>query len=318
MLWTFPAVAAPPVYVNLKTQFQKFVAHAKDADLESQIKFWQEDIESALPDVYAKIFESSNKTPDQIRHERGAKWFPFMLANADAVLRQFDVFENTGWPMAQKLAERYPDVNFSDVRIIALPSLVMFNGRVDEVNGSPVAMFGMDFLEVVAQNPKLIEGADLIDNTAVLVAHEFTHALHAKLSEFGGPDNSRDSFFAPLWKEGLAQMHSQMLVSGTDLDTVLMERNLADRCLSAQVVSWAKEFLKDSESPNEAELEAKYGKWFLMNDWRALGVARAGYCLGYHTVLEAMREHSFNELIVMNHADAYALIKKTLKSMSGE
>lgn len=317
--WALPGFAAPPVYINLKSQFRKFVRDAQGADLETQIKFWQSDVESALPDVYGMLLaEVNGKTPDQVRHERGAKWFPFMLSHTDAILAQFDTFEKAGWPMAQRLADRYPDVDFSNMRVIAMPSFMMFNGQVAPVNGQPVAMFGMDFLELVAQDSKLIDGADLINDTSVLVAHEFTHALHAKVSEFGGSDDTRDSFFAPLWKEGLAQMHSQMLVPGTDLTTILMEHNLADRCTSAQVGPWATDFLKDSHATTNEELEANYGKWFLMNDWKILGVPRAGYCLSYHTILEAMREHSFNELLTMKRADAYALIKKTLDAMVNE
>lgn len=250
-----------------------------------------------------------------MRRERAVKWFPFLFEHSGKILAQFDKFDQVGWPMVQRLADSYPDVDFGDVRVVVVPSLMSFNGRVDEVNGHSVAMFGVDFLELVDQNPKLIEGADLINDMAILVSHEFTHVLHDKVTDFDESSGNSNVLFVPLWKEGMAQMHSQMLAPGTDLTTVLMERNLAGQCRSDQVASWAVQFLQDSKVTSENELNSNYSKWFLMNS-KVLGVSRAGYCLGYHTVLAAMRDHSFNELLRMKATDAYVIIKRALEEIA--
>ena len=310
--------AGQPNYVNLKTQFKSFVEKAKDRDFESQIELWQSEVESALPKVYSELLsQRADLTLEQNRRERATKWFPFMFANADKILAQFETFDKDGWPMAERLVANYPQVNFSDVSVIAMPSLMMFNGQVRTLDGQMVAMFGMDFLQLVDENPKLIEGAHFINNTSVMVAHEFTHVLYRKILDANNGNGTEYGLFSYLWNEGLAQMHSQMLVPGTDLAITLMEHNLAAKCTASQVTSWAAMYLKDSQALSEAELKSHYSKWFLMNDWKTLGVARAGYCLSYHTVLSALREHSFNELLYMKPSDASIAIKNALNYIAG-
>ncbi len=317
LFYVSPVLAAPPVYINLKSHFKSFVEKAHNADFDTQLKIWQVEVESALPQIYSELLSQlPDKTIEQNRREKAQKWFPFMFAHADKILAQFDNFTQAGWPMAQRLAARYPQVDFSNVKVISMPSLMMFNGQVRIIKGQTVAMFGMDFLQLVDENPKLIEGADLINDASILVAHEFTHVLYHRIVKFDESEYSAYGLFGPLWNEGLAQMHSQMLVPGADLTTVLMERNLAAKCTRTQVAQWAAMYLEDSKVTSEDELMSYYGKWFLMNNWKALGVPRAGYCLGYHTVLVAMREQSFNELLSLKPDEAYAVIKKALTEMA--
>jgi hypothetical protein len=318
LFFAAPVFATLPDYVNLKSQFKAFIESAQDKDFETQLKIWQTEVESALPKIYSELLsQNPDKTIEQNRRDKAQKWFPFMFAHADKIFSQFDAFDKNGWPMAQRLAENYPQVDFSNVRVIAMPSLMSFNGQVRTLkDGKIVAMFGMDFLQLVEENPKLIEGADLINNTSILVAHEFTHVLFGKILESSKEDDSNFGLWASLWNEGLAQIHSQMLVPGTDLTTVLMERNLAAKCTAPQATAWAELFLQDAAAASDTELEAASGKWFLMNNWKTLGVARAGYCLGYHSVLVAMREHSFMELINMKPRDAYLVVKKALMDVA--
>ncbi len=316
-IFTSSAFASAPVFVNLKQEFKSFVDQAQNKDFETQLQIWQSEVESALPQVYSELFsQNPDKTLEQNRREKAAQWFPFIFAHAEKILAQFDAFEKNGWPMAQRLASNYPNVDFSDVKVIAMPSLMSFNGQVRDRNGKIVALFGMDFLQLVEENPKLIEGVDLVNNTSVLVAHEFTHALFRKISDSKADDPSLGLWNA-LWSEGLAQMHSQMLVPGTDLTTVLMERNLAAQCKAPQVSGvWAAMFLQDAKDTSDAGLAAGNAKWFLMRGWQNLGVPRAGYCLGYHVVLHAMRNHSLTELINMKPVEAFALAKKALQDMA--
>lgn len=315
---SLPVFATQPEYVNLKSQFKSFVEKAQGRDFEAQLEIWQMEVESALPEIYAKILSRNpNKTVEQSRRDRASKWFPFMFAHADRILAQFDSFDRDGWPLVQRLVKKYPQVDFSDVRVIAMPSFMSFNGQVLNLEDSKmVAMFGADFLELVEENSKLIEGADLINNTSVLVAHEFTHVLFGKILESIKEDYSKFGLWADLWNEGLAQMHSQILVPGSDLTTVLMERNLAAKCTATQVSEWARLFIDDAAATSEAEQAARYGKWFLMNSWQTLGVARAGYCLGYHAVLIAMREHSFIDLLNMNPSEAYIVVKNAVAEIA--
>ena len=317
LVYTSSAFASPPVYVNLQEQFKLFIEKGQNADFETQLSLWKTEIETSIPDIYEDLLShSSGKTTEEYRRERAAKWFPFIFANSDKILSQFEKFDLEGWPKIAKLVANYPQVDFSDVNVVAMPSLMMFNGQVRTVNGHLVAIFGMDFLQLVDKNPKLIEGVDLINNTAVLVTHEFTHVFHSKVSEFGDSHDASTAFLDPLWKEGLAQMHSQMLVPGTDVATVLMEKNLSVSCNSSHVTSWALDYLNDSKVTDEAEIESNYSKWFLMNDWKDLGVPRAGYCLGYYVILNAMQEHSFDELLLMKRKDAHVIIKKILMDIA--
>jgi hypothetical protein len=317
LFWAFPLWAAPPTYVSLKAGFAKFVKVAQESnDFETQLAAWQQNVEAQAPDIYAGLFHTGAPGSEQSWRARAQKWFPFLLEHSDAILAQFDKFDREGWPTVKALAARYPEVDFSDVRVMAIPSLVNFNGKVMPVNGHLAAVFGMDFLEVVKENPTLIPGADLFEDTAVLVAHEFTHALHMKVSQFG-TDATSLSLLEPIWVEGMAEVHSQMLVAGTDLTTVLMERNLAKRCNSTQVQAWAADFLKDQLSAGtDEQMELVYRKWFLLSDWASLGVARAGYCLGYHVVLNSLRDHSFNELLHMDRLSALGLTQQALANMS--
>ncbi len=309
--------AAQPGYVNLKSQFEAFILKAKNKDIETQLQIWQTEVESSLPDLYSELLsQNPDKTLEQNRRDKANKWFPFMFAHADKILAQFDAFHKNGWPMAQRLAANFPQVDFSDVTVIAMPSFMSFNGQVRTLDGKIVVLFGMDFLQLVEEDPKLIEGADLVNNTRILVAHEFTHALFGKISESSKADYSSLGLWAPLWSEGLAQIHSQMLVPGTDLTTVLMERNLALKCTAPQATAWAEMFLRDAAVASDGEMEAVYGKWFLMNDWKTLGVARAGYCLGYHTVLVAMRQYSFTQLINMQPSDVYLVVREALTEIA--
>jgi hypothetical protein len=317
LLFSSSVFAGQPKYLTLKSQFRSFVEKAKNADFETQLQLWQNEVESVIPKVYSDLLsQRTGVTLEQNRRERASKWFPFMIANSDKILAQFETFEKSGWPMAQQLAANYPQIDFSNVKVIAMPSLMMFNGQVRLVNGEPVALFGMDFLQLVDDNPKLIDGAYLINNMSVMVAHEFTHVLYDKVLEVTHSDLSEIGLLGPLWNEGLAQMHSQMLVVGTDYSTILMEHNLAEKCTSDQVSIWAKIYLQDTLATSDSDLNANYSKWFTMNDWKKLGVARAGYCLGYHAVLFALREHSFNELLYMTPNEVSAVTIKALNSMA--
>jgi hypothetical protein len=305
------AHASSPMFVNLRAPFATFARLAKGLPLDEQIVLWQRQVEEFLPDVYANIFKGfSGKTPGQVRTEAATKWFPFLIEHAEKIDAQFADFEKQAWPMAQRLANNYPEVDFSKVRVIAMLSLMSFNGKVDTISQHEVAMFGMDFLELVNQNPKVMPSVELLNDTPVMVAHEFTHVLHSKVSDI---DASDESPFGMLWKEGIAQVHSQMLVPGSNLRMVLMEGNLADHCNAQNVKDWAQKFLKESQ----ANQEGLAARWFMVNgNWKDLGTSRGGYCLGYFAVLEAMRDHSFNALLRMGKEEAYPIIKASLGKLS--
>lgn len=314
LFWNLQVFAGAPQLISLKHSFQNFIQNADKTDIEKQVVFWKSDIEATLPDVYSELLKNSELNPDQYRKKLATKWFPFLFQHSEEILAQFEAFEKMSWPVAVRLTQQFPQIDFYDVRIIALPSLMMFDGMVIDVNGHHVALFGMDFFEMVSRNPKVIPGADLVNNPPVILAHELTHVLHAKISDFSNMGEI-DSLLEPLWREGLALVHSQMLVPGTDLVNVLMDRNLALQCKSSNMVLWATEFAKDNQTANQNDLLEKYGKWFFTNRSPELGVPRAGYCLGYHLVLGALTEYSFNDLIKMNRFEAYTLIKKNLEKL---
>jgi hypothetical protein len=313
VLWSSQVFAAPQ-FVSLKQSFQIFIQNAENTDIDTQVTLWKSNVESTLPDVYSELLKSSGMNPDQYRKKLASKWFPFIFQHSKEILLQFEAFEKESWPVVSRLAQRFPQTDFSDIRVVALPSLMMFDGMVIGVNGRLVALFGMDFFEMVKINPQVIPGANIVSNPPVVVAHEFTHILHAKISDFSNVGGI-DILFEPLWREGLAQINSQILIPGTDLLNVLLDRNLASKCTSLNVALWAKEFIQDSQTTSENDLWEKYGKWFFTNQWQTLGVPRAGYCLGYHVVLSALTEYSLNDLIRMSRSKVYPLVKKHLEKI---
>ena len=156
-----------------------------------------------------------------------------------------------------------------------------------------------------------------MSNLPVLMTHEFTHALHALSSpDFSKDDETASGVFEPLWEEGLAEVHSQMLVTGVDLPSVFMDQFLSSKCTSTNVKIWASSYLKDAKLPL-LQLKDKLNEWFSVSSMQnPMGVQRAGYCLGYNIVLSALQTHSFKELLKMNHLEAYNLIKKSLQDFS--
>lgn len=316
---SFAAQTSGPQFVSLAKGFATFVNESRGASLDAQQESWNRNVESQRPEVYAHIL--LNGKPGDLAAKRklvAAEVFPFMLANSEAILNQFQRFETSGRAVIEKLVSGYPDENLSQIEVLALPSLLKFNGKVTELNGKVYVLFGMDFIVKVNQQPDFRAGAILVNDLPVLMAHEFTHALHFEMSEFGQSDDTSDSFFAPLWQEGVAEVNSQLLNPGTDLESVYMEKVLAQKCTPENLTVWAKAYLQDSKG-SDAELEAAYPKWFLMSEGLAqFGTDRAGYCLGYNVVLSALREKSMHEVLKMNRGTAYSFIKDTLAAYAAK
>ncbi|MES3039131.1 MAG: DUF2268 domain-containing putative Zn-dependent protease [Bdellovibrionota bacterium] len=313
-LWSQTLFASSPQFINLKNSFKDFVADAKDKDFETQLLIWRATVENAAPDVYLNLFGSGDQNIDDVRRARATKWFPFLLEHSAEIIVQFDKFENSAWPIVLRLTDSYPSIDFSDVQVIALPSLMMFDGMVVEVKGKKSALFGMDFFEMVNVNPELIPGAVLLNNSAVIASHEFTHILHGKLSDFGDEDSLK-TLFDPLWKEGLALVNSQSINPSADLANILMEQNLTEQCKIAKLATWATQFISDNESLTESNLWQRYGKWFFTNQSSYLGVPRAGYCLGYIVVTAALKDFSLDELFRMDSEKVYILVDRELRKL---
>lgn len=307
--------AAAPTFINLKTNFQEFITEAKDKDINEQISIWQAKIESPVQELYNDLYSSYGDDIAQVRKTRATKWFPFIFENSNSILDRFIAFETTSWPLVQKLAQRFPEVDFQDVNVVSLPNLIMFDGMVMHSGGKSNAMFGLDFMDLVVKNPLIIPGSELVNNLPVIVTHEFTHILHSKISDFSLQGEAK-SILEPMWKEGLAVYYSQILNPGSNLENILMEKNLAKNCTAENIKNWAKEFVTDSKVLDESEQWNNYGKWFFATQGQKLGTARAGYCLGYHVVIVATQSHSVDELLKLNKKEAIALAERILESMS--
>jgi len=173
-------------------------------------------------------------------------------------------------------------------------------------------MFGTDMIARINAEPDFIPGSSFINDLPVLVAHEFAHSIHTYENEDG-------DLLDPLWREGMAQVVSQVFVPGSPYDSVFMDRLLADKCGRPHIRTWAEKFLADVElGGTEDEQEQMYKKWFGLIGFEQLGANRAGYCLGYHVVLAAFDKHSVEQLMAMGRLDAEPLMRRTLTLMTGQ
>ncbi len=307
------AQSTSPEYRSLSEGFRKFITDGTNLSLDEQINAWIKDVESLAPEVYLHIIAGDDQTKlDSERRSLAQKWFPLLFANSAEIQRQFDLFETQGKPIIDQLAASYPEANLSAVTVMAIPSLNKFNGQVKKIHGHVYAMFGMDMIALIGQKPDLRPGALLVNNMPVLMSHEFTHAIHYILSDFGSGDPSTASFWGPLWDEGLAQVNSQLLNPGSDLTNIFMEKVLAAKCTPENIQAWAKSYIEDSKG-NEQQVETAYGTWFMLSSGLTEhGAYRAGYCLGYNVILSALRTYSMKEIIKMSRADAYRIGQETL------
>lgn len=313
------ALSNSPQYKSLADGFKKFISEGADQSLDNQIKAWVSDVESQAPEVYLRIIASDDK--GKLESERQAlalKWFPLLFANSAEIQKQFDLFETQGKPVIEKLAASYSEANLTSVTVMALPSLNKFNGQVVTINGHVYVMFGMDMITLINSKPDLKPGALLVNDLPILMSHEFTHAIHYLLSDIGSGESSPASFWAPLWDEGLAQVNSQLLNPGSDLTSVFMEKVLASKCTPENIKTWAKAYTDDSKG-DEQQVETAYGRWFMMSSgFEEHGTFRAGYCLGYNVILNALRTYSMKEIIKMNRVDAYRFGQETLAAFASD
>lgn len=311
------AHANNPQFQSLANSFRKFIAESSGLSIDDQIKAWVNNVESQAPEAYLHIIANGDK--DKLESERrvlATKWFPILFTNSSEIQKQFDFFEAKGKPVIETLARSYPEANLNSVIVMALPSLNKFNGKVATIDGRIYVLFGMDMIALINSKPDLKSGAVLVNDLPVLMSHEFTHALHYLLSDFGSSDLSVTSFWGPLWDEGLAQVNSQLLNPGADLPSVFMEKILASKCTPENIKTWAKAYIDDSKS-DEQHIESVYNKWFMMSaGLEEFGTYRAGYCLGYNVVLNALRSYSMKEVIKMSRADAYRLSQEALSSFA--
>lgn len=306
------ALANAPQFDSLAPEFDLFIAQAKGKSLDKQMEIWTETIEKRYPEIYLQVIAGGDflQMEEKLK-ERATKTFPFLIANADDIRKQFQLFETEGRAVIESLVRQYPHADMSKVKVIAMPSLDKFNGKVMAGPDSIYVLFGVDMLVHIKENPELVPGAYLMDDLPVTMAHEFTHALQDVLSKSHDEDIAAE-FFSNIWDEGLGQVNSQLLVAGTNLTSVYMERNLALACTVGNISRWAEQFIEDSKGSKE-ELRTAYNRWFtLSSGLQEHGVYRAGYCLGYNVILKALREHSMKELIAMDRNTAVKFTREVL------
>jgi hypothetical protein len=308
------AHAQSPKFISLSAAFHQFVIESQNADLDKQIDSWKRNVEVQIPEVYLRIIAQDDPAQlDVKRREQAAKTFPFLLAHADQIESQFKIYETDGHAVIDALVAAYPQADMTQTTVIGLPSLNHFNGQVTIIHGKIYALFGMDMIEHIVEDPTFVNGAYLLNDMKVLMAHEFTHALNFVLSDLGQDDNTLAAFFGPLWTEGLAQVNAQMLNPATPLEMVYMEKYLAAACTPQNVGKWSAQYLQDSKGDMDA-LKAAYVKWINLNPsgLQANGVYRAGYCLGYNVILAALRQYSMAQILSLPRASAYTFVQQTL------
>lgn len=306
--------AAPPKFASLSGGFDKFIAESANADFDTQLKSWQKNIESLYPEVYLHVLAGNDPSKlDEKRRELATLAFPFIFAHATEISDQFHIFETNGRSIINRLVTTYPQADMANVEVLGLLSLNKFNGQVITIADKQYVMFGLDMIAQINAKPDFIQGAVLINDLQVLVAHEFTHALQSVLSSSSGSGGLLD----PLWGEGLAQANSQLLIPGTLLENVYMEKILAEKCTPENIGPWSKDFIQDSTA-NDSDQQADYPKWFMLKPQglSSFGVYRAGYCIGYNVILYALRQYSMNDILNMPQAKARQIAQSALAEMA--
>ena len=304
--------------MSLKTQFTDFIAEAEGKPFDIQVQSWINLIESQEPEIFYDIYgvDANSTELDSKRKERLSKHLPRLFSMKNEITSEFNRFEKEALPVLEKLVDANSDADLSNVVVFAIPSLMRFNGQVSRLNrnGNSVmaVKFGLDMISFINKNPtSIVKGLELVNDLPVLVTHEFTHALHNILSGFAQmPSEEFNTLLYPLWQEGIAQYNSLILVPGTRYENMFMEKKLAENCTNDNVKKWTKEFLEDIKQTDEQSRNLAYGKWFKMNP--SLDIPRAGYCLGYHVVLAALQNHTFDDLLRLPPVEIRKLSNKLL------
>jgi len=297
--FAFAAVAHAYEIKSLKSEFRDFVNGGQNLEFDQRLDLWKSVVEVSELRVYWHILGRNEGAQDAVRRQKAEQHFQYMFDHSQEILDNFEIFESQVPRMLQDLTGVLPAPEGREIRVLALPSFISFNGQVTTIDGVVYVMFGMDMIAKIAGDPTFIPGSHLLNDIPVLVAHEFGHAIHTYENEDG-------DLLDPLWKEGLAQVVSQVFVPGSAYESILMDRNLAERCTRTQVIEWAQNFLIDLDMQlTDEEQDKKVGKWFLFGGLDSLGANRAGYCLGYHGVTSLLDRYSVRELMQLErHAVA--------------
>lgn len=309
-------------FVSLKKNFINFVNLAQEKSIDEQVRIWVNEVESYEPEIFYKIYGISPGAIDldRKRRERALKHFPKLFELKTEIITEFNNFEQNILPVLEKLEQDNPDADFSNVVVFAIPSLMRFNGQVGPIirNGKTITAvkFGLDMISFINQSPgELVPGLSLVNDLPVLVTHEFTHALHSLISDFGVlKEEDFNTLAYPLWMEGIAQLNSQVLVPGTSYENMLMEKKLSLNCTSTNVKKWASEYLNDLKITDSRKLDNSYSKWFNLSP--KLKVSRAGYCLGYHVALMSSRDYSIYDLLRLSPRKVKEIVESILTEIS--
>ncbi|HNW43301.1 MAG TPA: DUF2268 domain-containing putative Zn-dependent protease [Elusimicrobiales bacterium] len=155
---------------------------------------------------------------------------------------------------------------------------------------------------------------DLIDDLDMLeagIVHELFHLLHAERTGF--PTEPRH-LGQHLWVDGLATFAEQVVFPAAPLETILVQRDLAQQCLSGKQ-AFAAQLLPDFD--DEGTETGRF--WFNGGGDRRQPVPeRAGYCLGFLIAQKLASDNAIEEMFAWKWDKAGPLVKKTLEEFAAE
>lgn len=205
--------------------------------------------------------------------------------------------------IAASFASAFPKFRPESVVIYLTPSMGVFDGMTQDVDGHHGLLLGVD--NIAAENPPL----------GVLVDHEMFHIYHHDVNPTFFPTKSENDLYQygiyrQVWAEGLATYVSQQLNPGTTDVTALFSKKLATLPVAqTQALGCLIEQRFDSRSADVADL------LFDGSNHPPALPSRGGYLIGYLIAKDLGASHSLADLADMSGSSLEGAVRSRVRTL---
>ncbi|WP_413574566.1 hypothetical protein ACLVWU_10080 [Bdellovibrio sp. HCB290] len=295
---------------NYGSAFKAFINKSGKLDDSSAWIQWREVVEKTNPSLYQQLIGGSKNNNDWVAayEKRFKKAFPSLKKYSPEIIAEFDQFESKLQKHIDSFGVLFPDFDFSDVSVYAMPSLLMFNGQGPDFNGKLVLTFGIDTIVIKKHDPQSVS------NESVLYPHEIFHIYHGK--KLGLTEEkfmASGTLLHSAWLEGLATHVTGVMNPQASLSDLLMDAKLGDYCEAHGESLFQKYSPLANKKISSKETQKIYGEWFLVGGQKGDTPARAGYCVGLLLARRASQKYSLNEMVNWSFEDISLKIAPFLK-----
>lgn len=193
---TSTPIVAPYKTVNLMPSFWEFWEKAKDQDLTTQTKLFQETFVKAYPEIYSATV--LNIAPEGFEEKLNAQIQAFLFQlkkQPDYKLRRLtNSLANEFSANEEKFLSRFPNLAW-DGTIYFIPSLSTFVSKQDVINGKKVLLFGLDTIAFTRK--------DEISLWPIF-HHQLFHLYHQQFQPNAKHLEFNEPLYDFIWNEGLA------------------------------------------------------------------------------------------------------------------